>query len=125
MKLRLQSNSVRLRLKRLEVEQLASGGRVEERVCFGYHEVFHYVLEASCGVSEAQARFHPHGIVVEIPASSAAHWAASDEIGIEARQSAGDGEELHILIEKDFACLNGSDEQNTDTFPNPLAGAKC
>ena len=34
MKLRLAANSIRLRLKKLEVEQLACGGRVEERVCF-------------------------------------------------------------------------------------------
>jgi hypothetical protein len=27
---------------------------------------------------------------------------------------------LRILIEKDFACIDGTDEQNADTFPNPL-----
>jgi hypothetical protein len=32
---------------------------------------------------------------------------------------------LQILIEKDFACIDGTDQENADTFPNPLAGLKC
>jgi hypothetical protein len=126
MKLRLQANSIRLRLKRLEVEQLACGGRVEEKILFGpKDEAFLYVLEASCGVTRIEARFQPHGIVVEVPAAHVAHWATSEQVGIEGFQIAGDSAKLHILIEKDFACLNGSDDQNIDTFPNPLAGTKC
>jgi hypothetical protein len=27
---------------------------------------------------------------------------------------------LDLIVEKDFACLDQSDEDNTDTFPNPL-----
>jgi len=126
MKLRLAANSIRLRLKKLEVEQLACSGRVEERVCFtGRHDAFHYVIESSCGVDRVQARFQPNGIVVEVPAAQVAHWATCEQVGIEGIQVAGDSDKLTILIEKDFACLNGSEEQNVDTFPNPLAGTKC
>jgi hypothetical protein len=126
MKLRLQCNSLRLRLKRHEVQQLAGSGRVEERVCFGGGDhVLHYVLEASYGVSQIQARFNGHGILVEVPLSTVAHWAACDDVGITATQPSGDSDELQILIEKDFACLNGTDEQNMDTFPHPLTGTKC
>jgi hypothetical protein len=32
---------------------------------------------------------------------------------------------LQVLIEKYFACLDKPDEENVDTFPNPLAGTKC
>ena len=126
MKLRLAANSIRLRLKRLEVEQLACGGRVEERVCFtGRQDAFHYVLESSCAVDRIQARFQPSGIVVEVPAAHVAHWATCEQVGIEGFQIAGDTDKLHILMETDFACLNGSDEQNADTFAHPLAGTKC
>jgi hypothetical protein len=55
----------------------------------------------------------------------AADWAAGDDVGIEAMQPAGNDGALQILVEKDFACLNGPPEQNVDTFPNPLVGTKC
>jgi hypothetical protein len=127
MKLRLQSNSLRLRLKRGEVEQLVRAGRVEERIAFGAGgaETLTYVLETSPAVTAPAATLMKSGILVRIPAMVAARWASGEEVGIEAAQPAGDNGTLRILIEKDFACLNGTAEQNTDTFPNPLAGTKC
>lgn len=32
---------------------------------------------------------------------------------------------LHLIIEKDFACLNLSDAENFDAFPNPNVNAVC
>jgi hypothetical protein len=32
---------------------------------------------------------------------------------------------LKIAVEKDWACLDDSDEDNADTFPNPNQGANC
>jgi hypothetical protein len=46
MKLRLQGNSVRLRLTRSEVERLREIGRVEESVDFGAGEVLAYRLQS-------------------------------------------------------------------------------
>jgi hypothetical protein len=127
MKLRLQSKSIRLRLKRAEVEHLVKTGCVEEKIVFGSGagDSFTYVLEASPSVSAPQAHLIKNGILVQVPAESASRWAASDVVGIEAILTVGDGERLQVLVEKDFACLNGSEEQNVDTFPNPLAGTKC
>ena len=53
MKLRLQFNSIRLRLKRSEVDRFIRTGRVEERIMSGAgdQECFHYLLEASDSVS--------------------------------------------------------------------------
>jgi hypothetical protein len=126
MKLRLQSNSIRLRLKRGEVEQLAKTGRVEEEIVLGAgaDKVFCYVLEASDEFTSPQASLTNCGMHVWISRESAAKWAAGDEVGIEAIMPAGN-QKLQVLIEKDFACLNGPEEQNIDTFPNPLAGTKC
>ena len=127
MKLRLQANSVRLRLKRGEVEQLARTGRVEEKIVFGpdRDDTFHYVLEVSTTVKVPEARCENRRVVVQVPAAAVAHWAASGEVGMEGTQSLGEQGRLEVLIEKDFACLNGPVEQNADTFPNPLAVTKC
>ena len=127
MKLRLQSNSVRLRLKRGEVDQLVKNGRVEEKITFGSErgDFFHYVLESSSTLEIPRAILKSKEVLVQIPSESVARWASSDEVGIEAIQAAGNDVELQVLIEKDFACLNGTDEQNIDTFAHPLAGTKC
>lgn len=127
MKLRLQSNSIRLRLKRGEVEQLAKTGCVEEKIIMGneIEDIFHYILESSSAVSAPLAILQKKGILVQVPVETVARWATSDDVGIEAIVSVGNHGELQVLIEKDFACLNGPEEQNVDTFPNPLAGTKC
>ena len=126
MKLRLQSNSIRLRLKRGEVERLEKTGCVEEKIIMGngIDDVFHYVLESSHAVSTPQACLRKNGILVQVPVEAVSRWASGKDVGIEAMLPAGD-RQLQVLIEKDFACLNGPEEQNVDTFPNPLAGTKC
>jgi hypothetical protein len=126
MKLRLQFNSIRLRLKRSEVEQFFHTGRVEERIMCGTgdQESFHYLLEATDTVSSPKGWIAPAGVVVQVPKADALNWVLTDKIGIEGEQAIDHQASLRILIEKDFACLDGTDEQNADTFPNPVAG-KC
>jgi len=127
MKLRLQFNSIRLRLKRSEVEQFVRTGRLEEKIIFGdtVSDTLHYVLEATDKISSPRAEFKRGNILIQVPTKLASHWGSGSEIGIEGDQPAGNKTQLRILIEKDFACLDGTEEQNFDTFPNPLAGTKC
>ncbi|MBX3266060.1 MAG: hypothetical protein KF831_05075 [Acidobacteria bacterium] len=127
-KLRLRHNSIRMRLTRPEVEALASGTAVEESVAFGpgAEAVLAYGIECSDEASAADARFAGNRVVVSLPRTAAVHWAAGDEVSIEFTKMVGDGAELRVLIEKDFACLNprrGEDE--ADMFPNPNAGTEC
>jgi hypothetical protein len=126
-KLRLQFNSIRFRLKRSEVEQFVRNGRVEEKIIVGSREdgVFQYVLESTESVSSLKATVTPGGIIVQVPLEEATRWVFSDQISIEGQQPIDNQKSLRILIEKDFACLDGTEEQNADTFPNPLAGLKC
>jgi len=127
MKLRLQSNSIRLRLKRGEVDQLAKLGRVEEIIIMGSTEddLLVYTIASSPKIFATQVSLQKNHLLVEVPTETVAQWATGDEVGLETKLSVGGGRELQVLVEKDFACLNGTDEQNRDTFPNPLAGTKC
>jgi hypothetical protein len=124
MKLRLQSNSVRLRLKRSEVNQLVKTGLLEESIVFGTDAVFHYVLE-SCAVPAPRASMKNNTVLIQVPSETVRNWAEGDDVGIETAQPVDGQGELQVLIEKDFACLDRPDEENVDTFPNPLAGTKC
>jgi len=121
MKLRFQFNSIRLRLKRSEVDQLARAGRVEEKIILGQGATFVYVLETSASVTSPQSFLTANGLVVQVPPELVARWANSDQVGIRGRQTTGSEIPLQVLIEKDFACLDRTGEENFDTFPNPLA----
>ena len=122
MKLRLQFNSIRFRLKRSEVEQFAQTGRLEEEIFLGTggDEIFRYVLESTEAVSTPRAVLTPRAVIVQVPPDTVTRWASSDQIGIEGEQAVDNQASLRIVIEKDFACIDGTDEQNVDTFPNPL-----
>jgi hypothetical protein len=127
MKLRLQSNSIRLRLKRSEVDRFLRTGRVEERIVSGTgnQESFHCLLETNDAVSAPKGSIAPGSVVVQVPKADALKWALTNQIGIEGEQTIDSKTSLRILVEKDFACIDGSEEQNADTFPNPLTGQKC
>jgi hypothetical protein len=64
-------------------------------------------------------------VAVLIPANQADAWGMTDQIGIAENISLGELGTLAVLIEKDFACLDRSDEDNQDTFANPNAGIAC
>jgi hypothetical protein len=127
MKLRLQPNSIRLRLKQSEVDRFLRTGRVEERIVSGTddQESFRYLLETNDAVSAPKGSIAPGSVIVQVPTADALKWALTNQIGIEGEQTIDGNTSLRILVEKDFACLDGSEEQNADTFPNPLAGQKC
>ena len=123
MKLRLQFNSIRFRLKQGEVEQFTRTGRVEEKIISGNGDegTFSYVLESVDSVSSPRATLEPRAISVQVSPDAVMRWVSTDQIGIEGEQPVDNQTSLRILIEKDFACIDGTDEENTDTFPNPLA----
>ncbi len=129
MKLRLQANSLRLRLRQGEVKRLIETGAVEEAIrFFPGSEALTYRLELSDVAPAITARLKGSLVLVEAPAGLARAWAGdAGQVSLDATQPAGAdaAHGLVILVEKDFACLDGSDEQNADTFPNPLAGTKC
>ena len=90
----------------------------------GDDETFRYILESTGAVSTPRAVLTPGAVIAQVPQDAVMRWASTDQIGIESEQPVDRQTSLRILIEKDFACVDGTDEQNADTFPNPLAG-KC
>jgi len=122
MKLRIRGNSLRLRLSRGEVAELAERGRVDDGIAFGSEPEARlgYGIVCSDDASALSARYGAATIVVTLPRSVARTWAASDEVSLEAEQPIGGGEVLRLLVEKDFACLQPrTGEDDGDAFPNP------
>lgn len=115
MKLRFRDNSLRLRLNRPEVENLAAGGSLEEQVDFPGSARLSYVLEPS-QESAPTASFRNGVIRISAPDWQVKDWAKGDAIGLYF-QLAGDGSALKVAIEKDLECVDASaEERDPDAF---------
>ncbi len=126
MKLRIQGNSLRLRLTPSEMTRLLATGRIEETICFGSdpNASLTYALEHNAHATAMSVRYTPREVTVVLSSAAAQQWAAGQDVGVYADAPTTQGP-LSLAVEKDFACLDKSDAENTDTFPNPNQGAIC
>ena len=113
MKLRLQGNSLRLRLTRSEVVRLDGHGTVEEAASFGSGGRLTYGIQSRTGTEPLRADFSGGAITVVVSAEIVRVWASGDEVGLYAQDGA-----LRIAIEKDFRCLTRAGEE-PDAYPHP------
>ncbi|NNF59315.1 MAG: hypothetical protein HKN04_13855 [Rhodothermaceae bacterium] len=119
MKLRIQDDSLRLRLTRPEVERLASEGRVESVTHIALGQALRYVLRTAAAEG-IRASFEATTLTVSLPSGWVEGWPEDERVGFEGTQDVGDGRTLALLVEKDFQCLH-RDAEEPDAFPNPLA----
>jgi hypothetical protein len=115
-KLRIQGNSLRLRLTQKEVAQLHDCGRVESSIEFAPGRALVYLLESSFRAKAVTADFEAQAIRVTLPEYVMTEWSESDGVSIEALSEAG----VQLLIEKDFQCLHKRGEQDPDAYQHPL-----
>ncbi len=120
MKLRIQGNSLRLRLNQSEVSQFSKTGFVEDSVQFAPGVSFAYTLESSSSIKAPQASFQNGWLKFQVPAALGMEWFTTDRVGISADQPLESGKQLSILIEKDFQCLHGGEDRDPGAYPNPL-----
>jgi len=122
-KLRVRDSSIRLRLTRSEVELVRADGLVRGRVPFDGRNSFDYVLESSPATVKPEAHISNNVLTVRIPEAEILSWANSEEVSISASQILDGGDQLSILVEKDFVCLTPREgEDETDMYPHPEAG---
>jgi len=127
MKLRIKGDSLRLRVSRSEVARLLAGDCLEETVHFTpeARAKFTYAFQQETLLNRPTVQYSRNKVTILIPAEQANVWGATDQVGIAEDISLGNLGSLALLIEKDFACLDRSEEDNEDTFPNPNAGTTC
>jgi hypothetical protein len=126
MKLRVRGDSLRLRLTRGEVQQLADSGRVEERVHITADGVLVYRLQRCAATATLAATFADGVVEIQVPERQAREWCESELVTLEHEQAHAQAR-LRIVVEKDYACLAPrQDEDESDNFPHPNDGsAKC
>jgi hypothetical protein len=121
MKLRIRSNSIRLRLSQSEVAQFQTTGAVEESIEFGLSEDNKLIYRLISAVNKTIEAEFVHGqITVFVPQALALEWTTTNRIGLGNKQEIGEERTLKILIEKDFSCVERRDgEDDSDAFPYP------
>jgi hypothetical protein len=117
MKLRIQNNSVRLRLTQKEVVSLRDRRLVECAIRFPAGRKLGYSVASSSDATEISVAWKDGSICVTLPHVTVNEWAGSGEITIEGSDSG-----VQILVEKDFQGLHKPAERDPDSYPHPLAG---
>jgi hypothetical protein len=116
MKLRIQDNSLRLRLNQKEVALLGEQGSVESAIQFPGDQTLRYSVHAQPDADKVGVRYDNNRISVRLPTDTVTEWAKNNGTTIEGYDAG-----VHILVEKDFRCLHRTDGSEPDAYPNPLA----
>jgi hypothetical protein len=127
MKLRMQGNSIRLRVSRSELARFLETGHLQETVYFGPESG----AALTCILSREEYRealgveYSPNRIEVFLPGAEVHVWSVTEQVEIAGEIDLGIHGTLSVLVEKDFACLDRGEAENADTFPNPHAAHVC
>ena len=122
MKIRIKENSVRFRLTPTEVKRFCEEGYIEKATQFST-TTFAYGVK-SAPIETLQVDFNDNTVTLNVPESFARDWHDNDVVGLEHDVDLSDGTKFFLLLEKDFACLDNTHEDQSDKYPNPKAG-KC
>ncbi len=125
MKLRIKGDSLRLRVGPSEIARLMEKGRVEETIHLGLEDDkrLTYALEVG-DVGGIAVRHEGTRVAVILPTGSARAWAQGADVGVYGSVGVSSGR-LEIAVEKDWACLDKSEGEDAETFPNPKMGGSC
>ena len=97
---------------------IARSGYLEDITDFGPSKLI-YALASKPEVLEMNARFNDNKVEIQVPESMVTGWPENDIVGFEANMPLPDGSSLYLLIEKDFACLDHTNEDQRDNYENP------
>ena len=121
MKVRISGNKIRFRLKEPEVKQFQQKGLVTEALIFGddESEQVKFTLAQSYQ-DEIMVQFNLNETTILVPKAQAEEWIATELVGFDAEVRTEKGKTVSILVEKDFMCMDGREEENEGSYPNPL-----
>lgn len=121
MKIRIKGNSIRYRLSQSEVKRFSETGHLIESTVFGGtpESCFHYALRSKPGIVGLEATFEGTTICLFVPEEAVQNWYRSEQVGFENNYEVAAGGSLHLLLEKDFVCLDNTAEDQSDNYPNP------
>ena len=116
MKLRTTHNSIRIRVRKSELDRLQKEGIVEESIAFPGAVIFKFAIAVEDIEKDLFATLKDNYLKLIIAKATAKQWIITNKVGIETSIKLPKGEALHLLVEKDFPCLDRENEDKSDTF---------
>lgn len=95
------------------MRQLEENGLLEDATDFG-GGLLRYTIRKYDG-DNLSASFSDGEVTLRMPSVMIETLADTDKVGFENMQG-----KLHLLVEKDFTCLENVTEDQSDNYPNPL-----
>lgn len=115
MKIRIQDNSVRLRLSQKEVDNIGKFNSIEEITQFSGSN-FSYRIKTHETGPTILSSCENNQVTISVKQDVAKNWATTDLVGFQSEL----GKIPFILVEKDYKCLTDRPmEDESDLFPNP------
>jgi hypothetical protein len=68
---------------------------------------------------------HETTVTVVLPRSIVQAWTTTALVGIEQTITTPQGRDIYVIVEKDFACLDGDREEEAGSYPNPMEDVTC
>jgi hypothetical protein len=122
MKVRIADNKIRFRLKEPEVKRLQLKGSITEVLEFGVDpgdRISFTIAESDTDTISVQLKNNE--ITVGVPKTKLTEWTSTELVGFDAAVDTNKGKIIDLLVEKDFMCMDGREEENEGSYPNPLA----
>lgn len=124
MKLRINKQSVRLRLSQTDINQLRSNGLVSVPLYWGPDENDLFMYRLSLEEQAASVvYFSGDHIQVKVNKNDIANWLHDEQCVSFEFSITTAMQPLTVLIERDFKCLTPRNENEEDLFENP--NSKC
>jgi hypothetical protein len=117
MKIRIKGNSVRFRLTKSDLANLGVNHIIGERTEFMSNS-FVYEIHVTRNGSLATDLVDNH-LILQLPAAMLDELIHTERVGF-----SGKCDQVSLLVEKDFTCLDNVDEDQSDNFTNPLLQLK-
>ena len=118
MKIRIKGDSVRFRLTQTEVKSLSENRKIYDSTNFGSIK-FNYGVVLNSDIEQLHISYEKNAIVLEMPKKTGEEWFSNDIITYDHTLKTSSGNDLYLLLEKDFTCLDNTIEDQSDNYPNP------
>jgi hypothetical protein len=117
MKIRIKGNSLRYRLTKSDIAQLAEEGHLQEEVDFGSQQLYYAIKVVDD--DHLSSIFRENTIILFVPKNVITELVETNKVGFEGKHGS-----LNLLVEKDFTCLDNVAEDQSDNYTNPLLTKK-
>lgn len=120
MKIRIKGNSIRIRLTKSEVNYFKEFKKIEDMTEFG-NATLRYGVQSTPEAKQFSSSLENNNLIFSLSENLADTWTTTSQVGLSAEMAVGNGRKLFLLLEKDFKCLDETNDDQSDNYENPLA----